>query len=386
MIRAAPWMVLLLASAASEARPDAPVAGADGARLPRISLVGDAEVAYRYDRDRCDDLDVPDAPLRAFRDAGGKVVAFASDYTNRPLVGDTLGDLKRQCRSAYEGRHDPRPEAFDDRTWIAATWTDDGRNVVALGHNEYQAQQFPGKCRFGTYKECWYNAVVLLRSGDGGRTFHRADGPAAEPVLAAPAPADRYQGHPAGYFNPTNLVRFNGSHFAIVSQLGLGAPESDGSCLLKASRPARLRSWKLLLSGRDSIAAAGNPYGGKPEHPLCVPLRSLQGIVGSIGRIAGTGWFVAFVLDAAGSGTLQAFYSRDLVAWSAPQAVASMASFWSPQCPAGKRYLYPSVVDDSTPSRNFDQLGADPWLFVVQGDCALSTARDLVRFRLHIEP
>jgi len=98
--------------------------------------------------EKCDALDIPDAPLRAFRTPDGSITAFATHYRNRSLVGRGFDTLAKDCSVAYEGSLDPDPSHFDYKTWIAATWIADDGSVVALGHNEYQAHELPGRCRF----------------------------------------------------------------------------------------------------------------------------------------------------------------------------------------------------------------------------------------------
>src|SRR4051812_47175712 len=69
-----------------------------------VTVVGPAEVVFSAKRDACDGNDVPDAPLRAFRDADGQVAAFGLHYVNRALRGPNLDALKIDCRGARFGR------------------------------------------------------------------------------------------------------------------------------------------------------------------------------------------------------------------------------------------------------------------------------------------
>src|SRR5215204_4839243 len=58
--------------------------------LVALTIVGPPETVFSGKRDACDGNDVPDAPLRAFRDAEGQVVAFGLHYVNRALRGASL--------------------------------------------------------------------------------------------------------------------------------------------------------------------------------------------------------------------------------------------------------------------------------------------------------
>ena len=166
-----------------EGSPAGPAAGliprlfrassADPQQRLEIMGAGEIEPVFLWTRDRCAQDDIPDAPLRAVRLDDDHVIAFATHEQNRAFLGPNLGALKRDCRVVLAGWHSDRPEDYSDRVWIASTWSEDGRTIFALGHDEYQAHRHPGRCHFATYAECWWNSIVLLRSRDGGRSFSR---------------------------------------------------------------------------------------------------------------------------------------------------------------------------------------------------------------------
>src|SRR5829696_1856242 len=47
--------------------------------------------------------------------------------------------LKLDCRIVLASSGKADPAAYDDKSWITATWTEDGARVEALLHHEYQA-------------------------------------------------------------------------------------------------------------------------------------------------------------------------------------------------------------------------------------------------------
>ena len=144
-----------------------PAVAQEAPRL-RVALApGAPETVYAAPADGCTPDDVPDAPVRAFRDAGGGVTLFGLHYDNRALKGPDLAHLKIDCHVVYASHGDADPAAYDDRSWIAATWTADGRTVSALIHHEYQANEHPGRCRFPAYMQCWFNTVLEARSKIG---------------------------------------------------------------------------------------------------------------------------------------------------------------------------------------------------------------------------
>ena len=126
-------------------------------RRSRRTPVGPPVVVFASPKAACDGHDAPDAPARAFRDAAGEVVLFATHYRNRALRGPSLDKLKIDCRVVLGASGSEDPAAYDDKSWITATWTDDGRRVEALLHHEYQANHHPGRCKAKDYMACWYS-------------------------------------------------------------------------------------------------------------------------------------------------------------------------------------------------------------------------------------
>ena len=50
-------------------------------------VIGSEKIVFDWTTDRCEDLDIPDAPARAFRDADGNVQLIASHSVNRRMIG-----------------------------------------------------------------------------------------------------------------------------------------------------------------------------------------------------------------------------------------------------------------------------------------------------------
>ena len=53
--------------------------------------------------------------------------------------------------------------------------------------------------------------------------------------------------------------------------------------------------------------------------------------------------------------------------------------------PLGKRFSYPSLIDESSAAPNFDQIGRTPTLYLVQGGCEVVTNLALVITRAEIK-
>ncbi len=378
----------LLLAAGTAAAQEAP-------RL-RVTLApGAPETVFAAPRDGCDPNDVPDAPVRAFRDAGGGVTMFGLHYDNRALRGPSFDRLRIDCHLVYPSRGDADPARYDDRSWIAATWTTDGRDVSALIHHEYQANEHPGRCRFPAYMQCWFNTVLEVRSTDGGADFAR---PAAV-VASAPFRQEAEQGRHRGFFNPSNIVSDGHRFYFLASttgwsaEPGRGAEQGAGVCLFRSERPADPRSWRAW-DGRGFGVAYADPYRGSPHPAPCAPVAPFPAPVGSVVRVEPGGlWLAAFQAKAdAGSFPVSGFYtatSRDLLHWSAPRLLLPGPTLYDDACRAGGPLIaYPVVLDPASPGRNFDRAGATADLYydvLETKGCEVTGRRSLVRRRVTID-
>ena len=382
---------LALAGAAlgAAAAPEPPVSS--------LTLVGPAVTVFKAGRDACDGADVPDAPARAFRDASGAVAVFGMHYRNRALRGPDLDRLKLDCAVVLESGEKADPALYDDRSWITATWTEDGRAVAALLHHEYQANEHPGRCRSGVYMECWYNTITAAASGDGGRSFTRESPPRV--VAGAPFTQEVDQGRHRGFFNPSNIVGEGGERprwrYFLASTTGWQRPGSDqpaGVCLFRSDRPADPARWRAW-TGTGFTAAFPDPYrqAAREAAATCRPVGPFPGPVGAVVRHRGTGAFIAVFMARAGTGApgdfpRSGFYwttSRDLLAWDKPRLLLEGATLYDDPCDApGGLIAYPSLLDPEAAGRNFDDAGARAHLTYAtlrtQG-CAVTSERDLVR-------
>ncbi len=388
-----PLLALLALLAAS------PAFAQEAPRL-RVALArGAPETVYAAQADGCDPNDVPDAPVRAFRDAGGGVTLFGLHYDNRALKGPDLAHLKIDCHIVYASHGDADPARYDDRSWIAATWTTDGRDVSALIHHEYQANEHPGRCRFPDYMQCWFNTLLEVRSTDGGADFPR---PAAV-VASAPFRQEVDQGRHRGFFNPSNIVSDGRYEYFMASTTGWDAaaavaglaPEEQrgGVCLFRSATPAEPRSWRAW-DGRAFTILYPDPYRASPHPAPCAVLAPFPGPVGSVVKVEPGGpWLAVFQAKAdAGSFPLSGFYtatSPDLLHWGAPRLLLAGPTLYDDACRAGGPLVsYPVILDPASPSRNFDRTGrtADLYYDVLQTEgCEVTGRRSLVRRHVTIE-
>lgn len=348
----------------------------------QIRVAGLQEPVFVHRRDACEPLDIPDAPARAFRDQSGMVHLFATHYVNRASVGPSLGQVQHDCRVVYRGVGNSDPAAFDDRAWLVAFWTNDGRNVAALVHNEFQGNLRPSLCPSRIYFKCWYNSLTEALSRDGGYGFARAS-----PALVAGPPIrfDANVGHPVGYFNSSNIVPYNGAYYAMVFADNAGG-QRRGVCLLRTADPTRADSWRAW-DGEGFGRRLGDPYHETPAQAglhSCTPVspEHLKWHVSSLVFHPRSGQFVAVMASGQAPAAFLYSLSPDLLHWSAPQKIIDI-----PRDPACQSLVtaYPSLLDPASPARNFETIGDRPYLYFTRfhlENCKLLLDRDLFRIPL----
>ena len=369
--------------------------GAAEPSMLTLRLLGPAEPVYSWRSMHCAMWDVPDAPARAWRDAGGAVHLLASAATNRAMVGPDLDHLRHDCRIIFEGGGADAPERYDDRSWIASTYTIDGTNVFALVHNEFHGNLRPSLCASRDYLSCWSNSVTSAISHDGGLSFAHA----ASPFHLVAAPPYRYigdRGRRNGYFNPSNIVGRSGFYYAFFWAEAEGA-QRRGACLMRTANLADPASWRGWDGSAFTIRFA-DPYRdtSDPAAHVCAPVGegALSGLVTSVTLHRPSGLYIALMAterapapgDAPVTG-LFAATSPDLVHWSAPTLLWRSGLLFKFDCADRDIVFYPSLLDPASPARNFEEVGDRAMLYITKfnlDSCRLGADRDLVRIPVEL--
>ena len=215
----------------------------------QIDVIGEPAPALQRQSSACDARDYPDTPARAIRLFDGRVQLYATDRENRVNFGADLLHLQHDCAVVYRGGGNDDPSAYDDRSWLASPWTDDGQTIWAVLHNEFHGQLRKALCPTERYMDCWFNALTLAVSRDGGRSFQRAPGDAL--VAALPYRYDDVGLGHHGYFNPSNIVSVRGDRYMFAFATRANA-QRPGNCLLRTDAIDRAISWR----GWDGTAFA----------------------------------------------------------------------------------------------------------------------------------
>jgi hypothetical protein len=169
-------------------------------------LEGPPVAAFDTQKESCEQIDIPDAAARAFRDYKGTIHLIASHYITRASLGTTLETTKHNCQVVYNSAHDGNIADFNDATWLNSFYNLDGKRIVALGHMEYHGWEHASMCAQKTdTAACWYNVDTYNLSDDGGYHFARPK-PPGNYFLSLPVRYEVNQG-PEGYSVDANIVK-----------------------------------------------------------------------------------------------------------------------------------------------------------------------------------
>jgi hypothetical protein len=209
-----------------------------------VTGLGPEQTVFDWSTMACEPLDIPDTPARAFRDSSGRVQLIASHFVVRRMIGPSLLDLRHDCRVVMRSHFDANPAAFEDREWIRAPYTENGRKVYALLTNEFQGWRHTGTCPAPyIWKECWLNSVTSAVSTDGGNSYSHAPGPAH---LVAALPYEYSPGNPDAYgvFGSSNILKLPDGYYYAMSKVEKYGLQDVGVCVMRTNDLSDPQSWR----------------------------------------------------------------------------------------------------------------------------------------------
>lgn len=346
---------------------------------------GEAEIVFDWTDDRCEDFDIPDLPAHAFRDADGNVQLLSTHLDNRRFIGPNLNEVKRDCQVVMRSPHDGDPSKFNDNTWLASPYTEDGQTIYAIIHQEFHGWEHGEACPGENYS-CWYNALLMGISTDGGVTYKSLGEPPSNLVAALPIPYEAGAG-PYGVFEPSNIIKKDGYYYLFV-RIDEYKSDAQRVCLMRTdnlNNPASWRAW----DGSDFTIETVNPY-TEPEKAKSA--RKCAGMDSNLGMVETSITFntylnryvmVGISTDNFSSsreiwGVMYAL-SDDLIHWDRRTLLFEMELPWTYQPGDGNIYLYPSLIDPDSPSRNFETADDTAYIYLTRFYEDFHLHRDLVR-------
>ena len=356
------------------------------------------ETVFSWARDRCDNEHIPDSPARAFRSADGKVFLFASHYTNQPLSGNDLRSVIADCKLRFEAGMEPDPQRYNAKVWLQTFYTDDGKTIFSIGSSDYHGTWFnvcanPPK----ENNKCWWSALVLAVSHDGGRTFTTSTPP--EHVIArAPHKFSVELGPPAGFFTSSNIIKKDGWYYTLVFTFGY-KEQTRGNCLMRTKDLASTTSWSAWdgIDYSTKFISPLKPETEHPEHYRCRTVDKLQEPIRSLLWHEPSSQYIAIfstpvrLKDGDGEYVRVHFRfstSSDLLRWSDPKDIIAFDSPHS--CKKGiAAVAYPSIIDPRSNDPNFGTIQDSGFLYFTRFNavkqCRMTMDRDLVRIPIRIQ-
>lgn len=329
---------------------------------------GRIEKVFNWGGDKCENEDIPDAPARAFVDDEGNVQLIASHKKTRRRIGPNLDEVRHSCDVIFNSDHDSNPRKYNDREWLTAPYTLDGRNIYALIHTEYQGWEHDN-CHSSNLMNCWWNSINLASSTNSGRSYSHSR-PPSHNILNSPIDynPDNTQG-PIGFFQPTKIVSKDGFYYVLITQ---HTPDW-GHCLMRTNNLADPQSWRLWDgSGFNAPVGQTRCQNLSPSPPgYDLSYNTYLGKYISLCCHWGSACYYSL--------------SDDLIHWG-----EWVNLFPEAPRPHPEYCMFSSLIQPGDPTRNFEQTGRSPWLYYLNcgdGKCSPGCGhtgldRDLKRVRI----
>jgi hypothetical protein len=346
-------------------------------------LDGPRAVVFDSAKDSCEQIDVPDAMARAFRDYKGTVHLVASIDVLRQNLGSTLLSAKHSCQVAYISAHDSHPAHFNDSTWLDSFYSLDGKRIVALGHTEYHGWEHTGWCHLTNgFPGCEYDADTYHLSDDGGYHFKSLKAP-ANFFVGIPYKYEIDKG-PSGYSVDTNIVKVGKWYYAMSTSWqwpqNCTADKRPQHCLtplggapIRTSNLLDVSSWRSW-DGKDFSVSFVDPYLGPVKHPqdhVYTPVPYMA-YVTAINIYEPAHLFVATLFDGwdttYGPEGLYLSTSTDLIHWTKPTLVVTQAQLLAKEPKGNWSYAYFTLLDPRSKDANFSGIGKHPYVYYVRLD------------------
>lgn len=357
-----------------------------------IAIDGDPEVVFDWSKSPCGSAVIPDLPARAFRDADGLTHLLLSHTTSYRMSGASLDSVVVDCDPIGRSDHKANPALFNDNEWIASPYTEDGQTVYALVHNEYQGHAHSGRCPTGDYFDCWDNSITLAVSTDGGASFEHARTPPNHLVATPPVVYDGGNG-PSGYREPSNIIKGRDGFYYAYFNVSEPVTLKQWVCVMRTPDLGDPSAWRYREAGEWS-GRFTDPYLATPGAGAhgCPPLD--QNDIGhalndSVTWNSALDRYVLIGLSADHIGGREVWgvyyaFSTDLLDWSRRQLLMEIPLPWTVANPGSDlSYLYPTLIDPDSESRNFETADGEAYLYLVRNNRGhASLDRDLIRYRV----
>ncbi len=346
---------------------------------PSFYLVGNEELVFDWSTQHCEELDIPDIPAHAFRDAEGVVNLISSHITTRRLIGNSLNSVARDpvsgCEPVMTSTRNISYSDYRYNEWLSSTYTLDGQTIVGLIHNEWYGNLIHSPGCIGD-QDCWVNAITMVTSSDRGAHYSH---PTSYKVLVPPVNWSTSYPIPTiyGNFTPSNIFQMGNYYYTMFqSEIVPNTPDSDsGACLMRTNTLMDSLAWEVwTLSGWNTSETAVCKVIDRPNIEKMHESITYNTYLG------------AYVLvgykfhHGPENNQIGVFYSlsSDLFNWTESTKVFD-DDIDGDNIP-DSQYAYPSLLDPEDTTRNFENTGQEAYIYFVRFNGGLD--RDLLRQKI----
>lgn len=354
------------------------------------------ETVFDWSQHKCFDENIPDSPARAFRSSGGHVYLYATHYKNIPFIGQSLDKVEPACNNVYSAPMDPAPDNYNARIWLQSFYAEkNGEVVYSLGSSDYHASWF-GKCPNinSKNKGCWWSAIVLAKSNDGGSTFKIAP-PPQHIIARSPQFFSPDSGGPTGFFTTSNIHKKEGYYYSFFNFIANNG-KFRGNCLARTAELDEPSSWRAWDGKSFSKVFYTSPnQQSYNSQDYCKPIESLPYKIRSLVWHEQSKKYLAVFEEVKinphdknkVSVNFNYSWSENLIDWTKSETIMSIDSPSS--CNHAQAIAaYPSLIDSESKDLNFGTVGNQAYLYYTQFNlsdgCRLTLDRDLVRVPVSI--
>ena len=360
-----------------------------GSASGQIVPIGKTSVFQAATNGSCSQL--TDLPVTGFKDSAGQLQLIAANGTNNyRFTGPSINSLSYSCSPILTADQSPDPSKFNDFEWLASTYSEDGKTVYGLAHEEYHAWLYPNSgCPYKASDsksdrfKCWYSAVTMAKSTDGGKTYTDTGQIVAALPYQYKDVANKGTASGMGMETPSGIVKSpsDSYYYALVTQIyptSVSSPQ-NGECLIRTNNlndPASWRGW----DGSGFSVKFANPYTGKGSG-VCMPVIKAATTSTLHGGLTYNSYLKQYLLlgpTGSTAGDLSFMSSPDLIHWSKAQV------FYTAPINCSSVH-YPSLIGPDGSATT----GQDAWFFYTQfnntpPDCQTFLSRALYSMQVHI--
>lgn len=379
--------------------PGPPTQTPDSFPDPVLKVTGAEEVVFDWTTDRCRKENLADLASRAFRGADEQVQFILSHFTSFRMVGPDFDNLKVDCNPIFSSHYGSDPSLFEDNEWLAAPYTEDGQTIYALVHDEYEGHMHPGQCKKDYWDgTCWYGNLTLVVSTDGGKTYLHIAKPPAQRFAGLPYRYEPDAG-PYGIFGPSNIIKGKDGYYYNLGQVQYYGNLDQGVCLMRTDDLSDPQAWRYW-NGNAFEGRFVDPYIEDIPNPtdfVCLPLDPQNIGASLVESLTFNTYLNRYVLVGISADWFKnedreiwGYYysfSDDLIHWTHRKLLLEMTLPWTAKNNTDVMYLYPSLLDPQSDTRNFETTGKTAYLYYTRQNFGQgSLDRDLIRRAVEFFP